>query len=67
MISGSTPFATPYRIIETVLTVVQVGMVLLTLLYSVNTDALVALAMRVHSVIFCRVFPKQKVRPAGNC
>lgn len=31
------------------------------------TDALVALAMRVHSVIFCRVFPKQKVRPAGNC
>ena len=30
-------------------------------------DALVALAMRVHSVIFCRVFPKQKVRLAANC
>lgn len=46
----ATPFATPYRIIETVLTVVQVGMVLLTLLYSVNTDALVALKKKYNRI-----------------
>lgn len=47
----SSPFATPYRIIEIVLTVVQVGAVLLTLLYSVSTDALIALKRKYNKML----------------
>lgn len=47
----TTPFATPYRIIEIVLTVVQVGAVLLTLIYSVSTDALRALKKKYNKLV----------------
>ena len=47
----STPFATPYRVIEIVLASVQIGAVLLTLLYSVSTDALRALKKKYNKAV----------------
>ena len=47
----STPFATPYRIIEIILTVIQVGAVLLTLLYSVSTDVLRTLKRKYNKAL----------------
>ena len=38
--SASTPFATPYRILELIFTILQIGGVLLTVLYSASGDML---------------------------
>ena len=46
----ATPFATPYRIIEIVLTVIQIAAVLLTLIYSVNNDALRVLKKKYNKI-----------------
>ncbi len=46
----ATPFATPYRIVEIVLTVLQVGAILLTLLYSVSNDALRTLKRKYNKI-----------------
>lgn len=46
----SSPFATPYRIIDIVVTALLIGAVLFTLLYSVSTDALRTLKKRYNKV-----------------
>lgn len=45
-----TPFATPYRIIELVLSILQVGAVLLTTLYSVDNDVIRTLKKKYNKI-----------------
>lgn len=45
-----TPFATPYRIIELILSILQVGAVLLTTLYSVDNDVIRTLKKKYNKI-----------------
>ncbi len=46
----STPFATPYRIIELILAILQLGGVVLTTLYSANSDIMLRLKKKYNKV-----------------